>query len=104
MIIIHPCLLQRDETRVINDTEVRLRGPTVRQDRFDLVLRFPERFFFFFPQCGRTPLHLAAHTGSLEVVRHLCLAGANIDAVTHVSQNSDPDSGSGRVCSVSGSL
>lgn len=35
-------------------------------------------------QSGRTPLHLAANNGSLEVVRHLCLAGANIDAVTNV--------------------
>lgn len=36
-------------------------------------------------QYGRTPLHLAASNGSLEVVRHLCLAGVNIDAVTNVS-------------------
>lgn len=36
-------------------------------------------------QYGRTPLHLAANNGSLEVVRHLCLAGANTEAVTHVS-------------------
>lgn len=42
---------------------------------------------FFSPrmQYGRTPLHLAASNGSLEVVRHLCLAGVNIDAVTNVS-------------------
>uniref|UniRef100_A0A7N8XXS4 non-specific serine/threonine protein kinase n=1 Tax=Mastacembelus armatus TaxID=205130 RepID=A0A7N8XXS4_9TELE len=38
---------------------------------------------FLFIQYGRTPLHLAANSGSLEVVRHLCLAGANIDAVTN---------------------
>ena len=38
-----------------------------------------------FIQYGRTPLHLAANNGSLEVVRHLCLHGANIDAVTNVS-------------------
>lgn len=38
-------------------------------------------------QYGRTPLHLAANNGSLEVVRHLCLAGANIDAVTNVSHH-----------------
>lgn len=38
-------------------------------------------------QYGRTPLHLAASNGSLEVVRRLCLAGVNIDAVTTVSPN-----------------
>lgn len=38
-------------------------------------------------QYGRTPLHLAANNGSLEVVRHLCLAGANTDAVTNVSHH-----------------
>lgn len=36
-------------------------------------------------QYGRTPLHLAANNGSLEVVRHLCLTGANTEAITHVS-------------------
>lgn len=41
--------------------------------------------FVFLMQYGRTPLHLAASNGSLEVVRHLCLAGVNIDAVTSVS-------------------
>lgn len=39
----------------------------------------------FLMQYGRTSLHLAASNGSLEVVRHLCLAGVNIDAVTNVS-------------------
>lgn len=43
--------------------------------------------FSVFIQHGRTPLHLAANNGSLEVVRHLCLTGANIDAVTNVSHH-----------------
>ena len=35
-------------------------------------------------QYGRTPLHMAAINGLLEVVRHLCVAGANTDVVTNV--------------------
>lgn len=48
-------------------------------------LMLAENCFPVFIQYGRTPLHLAANNGSLEVVRHLCLAGANIDTVTNVS-------------------
>ncbi|XP_030883274.1 death-associated protein kinase 1-like [Leptonychotes weddellii] len=33
-------------------------------------------------QYGRTPLHLAANNGILDVVRYLCLAGANVEALT----------------------
>lgn len=36
-------------------------------------------------QYGRTPLHLAANNGILDVVRYLCLAGANVEALTSVS-------------------
>lgn len=42
-------------------------------------------FFVFLPQFGRTPLHVAASNGGLEVVRHLCVAGANTEAITNVS-------------------
>ncbi|EGW13559.1 Death-associated protein kinase 1 [Cricetulus griseus] len=31
---------------------------------------------------GRTPLHLAANNGILDVVRYLCLMGANVEALT----------------------
>lgn len=36
-------------------------------------------------QYGRTPLHLAANNGILDVVRYLCLMGANVEALTSVS-------------------
>ena len=36
-------------------------------------------------QYGRTPLHLAANNGILDVVRYLCLTGANVEALTSVS-------------------
>lgn len=41
--------------------------------------------FFCVFQYGRTPLHLAANNGILDVVRYLCLAGANVEALTSVS-------------------
>lgn len=41
--------------------------------------------FFCLFQYGRTPLHLAANNGILDVVRYLCLAGANVEALTSVS-------------------
>lgn len=41
--------------------------------------------FLFSSQYGRTPLHLAANNGILDVVRYLCLMGANVEALTLVS-------------------
>lgn len=43
----------------------------------------PWSFSFF--QYGRTPLHLAANNGILDVVRYLCLTGANVEVLTSVS-------------------
>lgn len=42
-------------------------------------------WYFFSSQYGRTPLHLAANNGILDVVRYLCLMGANVEALTSVS-------------------
>lgn len=47
--------------------------------------RTPLVFSFSSSQYGRTPLHLAANNGILDVVRYLCLMGANVEALTSVS-------------------
>lgn len=49
--------------------------------------------FFFSFQYGRTPLHLAANNGILDVVRYLCLMGANVEALTSVSTRQGQVSG-----------
>lgn len=41
--------------------------------------------FVFLSQFGKTPLHVASSNGGLEVVRHLCVAGVNTEAITNVS-------------------
>lgn len=43
--------------------------------------------FFCLFQYGRTALHLAANNGILDVVRYLCLSGANVEALTSVSSH-----------------
>lgn len=47
--------------------------------------RTPLVFSLSSSQYGRTPLHLAANNGILDVVRYLCLMGANVEALTSVS-------------------
>lgn len=51
-------------------------GSVLRRIPWDLCCVF---------QYGRTPLHLAANNGILDVVRYLCLTGANVEALTSVS-------------------
>ena len=39
-------------------------------------------FFFSLSQNGATPLHLASKYGHVELVRQLCVAGCDVNAVT----------------------